>query len=317
MNKYIPTFQKVYNDYIREIKKYKENNILLIPPKKKFKKKKRKYFSKKKNDYKSKTARFSTCKRLELIDSSKNEFVLNHLKMEKPRKVTDNEQIKENINFNELPYSQAIKKDKRNVFQIFMSVIIEKLELVNLIYGEHKIKILLIYQYVLSLLIDLFLNCFLYTDEIVSNKYHNNGKLDFIVMLTISLLSNIINSIICNFLNLSKGVEERLDQIMEIKVEFSFLYAVNKFIKIIKIKAVLYFLVEIIIIVFSFYYIIIFCIIYKKSQISLLTNYLMSLLESLILTIIVCLFITVTRKIGINYFNKYIYNTSKYIDDAF
>ena len=130
-------------------------------------------------------------------------------------------------------------------------------------------------------------------------------------------MSNIINSIICNFLNFSRGVEERLDQIMEIKKEISYIFAFNKFIKLIKIKVMLYFLLEILIICFSFYYIIIFCIIYSNSQVILLTNYLMSLVESLDLTVIVCMFIVVTRKIGINYVNKKIYNTSKYINNIF
>ena len=196
-------------------------------------------------------------------------------------------------------------------------MIIEKLELVNLIIGGDKIKIVLIYQYILSLLIDLFLNAFLYTDELVSNKYHNNGKLDFIVLLTITLLSNLFNSIICNYLNFSKGVEERLEQIIEIKKEFNYLYAFNKFIKILKIKVMLYFLIEALIICFSFYYIIIFCILYNNSQISLLINYLMSILESLILSTFICIVIAVTRKVGINYLNKNIYNTSKYINNSF
>ena len=186
-----------------------------------------------------------------------------------------------------------------------------------MIFGQHKIIIVLIYQYILSLLIDLFLNAFLYIDEVVSNKYHNKGKLDLIVSLTLSILSNIINSIICNFLNFSRGVEERLDQIMEIKKEISYMFAFNKFIKLIKIKVMLYFLLEILINSFSFYYIIIFCIIYYNSQVSLLTNYLMSLVESLSLTVIVCMFIAVTRKMVIRYVNKKIFNTYKYINNAF
>ena len=318
MSKHFPTSEKVYNDYIREIRKNKKNSRLLVPPKKQNKKKSGRYSRNQIIDYKRKSARSLTCKHLDLIDSSKNNLELNtNLKIQKSRTIKIDEKIKENIQFNELPYSQAIKKDKRTIFTMFISVLIEKLESVNLICGEHKIVIILIYQYILSLLIDLFLNSFLYTDDVVSNKYHNNGNLDFIVSLTLSLLSNIINSIICNFLNFSKGVEERLEQIMEIKKEFNYLYAVDKFIKILNIKIMLYFLIEIFVACFSFYYIIIFCIIYNNSQLSLLTNYLMSLVESLILTIIVCIFIAVTRKIGINYLNKKIYNTSKYINDIF
>ena len=189
--------------------------------------------------------------------------------------------------------------------------------MVNFIVGEHKIKIILIYQYILSLLIDLFVNAFLYSDEIVSNKYHNNGELDLIVTLTLSLLSNIINSIICKYLNFSEGVEETLEQIMEIKKEFCYLYALNKFIKILKIKVRSYFFIEILIICFASYYIIIFCIIYYNSRISMLTNYLMSILESLILSIIISIIITITRKIGINYLSKNTYNTSKYLYNLF
>ena len=220
-------------------------------------------------------------------------------------------------NLNELPYFQAIKVDKRNIFSIFLSVLLEKIELIDLFAGKHKIVILLIFQYILSLLIDLFLNAFLYTDEVVSNKYHNNGQLDIIVSLTISLLSNIISSIICSVLNFSKGVEEKLEQIMEIKDQFHYLYAFNIFIKMVKIKVFLYFLMDIFIILFSFYYIIIFCIVYKKSQISLLINYLMSIVEALIVSIFVSIIVAITRTIGLKYAHKTFYNTSKYLNNNY
>ena len=313
MISHIPTFQRICNDFIGKSRNNKINNNkkLLVPPKKKNKRKRKNVYNKK-NINKKKIARPISFKQIDLIDSSNIKIVLKKEKTIKGEKTE-----KENYNFNELPFTQAIIKDKRNIFTIFISVIIQKLELVNLIIGEHKIKIVLIYQYILSLLTDLFFNAFLYTDEIVSNKYHNNGKLDFIVSLALSLLSNIINSIICYFLNFSKGVEERLEQILEIKIEFGYLFAFNKFIKILKIKVMLYFFIEILIICFCTYYIIIFCIIYYNSQISLLINYLMSSVESLILSIIVSILIAITRKIGIYYLSKNIYNTSKYLDNAF
>ena len=151
----------------------------------------------------------------------------------------------------------------------------------------------------------------------MSNKYHNNGQLDIIVSLTITLLSNIINSIICSVLNFSKGVEERLEQIMEIKDQFHYLYAFNSFIKMVKIKVILYFIMEIFIIIFSFYYIIIFCIVYKKSQVSLLINYLMSIAETLVVSIFVSIIVAITRRIGLKYAYKTFYNTSKYINDNY
>ena len=116
-----------------------------------------------------------------------------------------------------MTYSLAIREDKRNILQIFKSIIFPILELIYLIIGDEKIKEILILEFILSLFFNLFFNTFLYSDKIVSHKYHNNGKLDFIITLCLPLISNIIVSIICNYLNFSNKVEEGLEQLKEIK----------------------------------------------------------------------------------------------------
>ena len=72
----------------------------------------------------------------------------------------------------------AIYIDKRNIFQMFMSLIIQKLEFINLFFRNDKIKIMIVCEYILSLLINFFFNTLLYTDEVVFNKNHNNVELD-------------------------------------------------------------------------------------------------------------------------------------------
>ena len=72
--------------------------------------------------------------------------------------------------------------------------------------------------------------------------------------------------------------------------------------------------------IFSFimtYYLIIFCVVYKQSQKSLLINYLMSLLESIITTIGVSLIICLFRIIGLKCKIKSFYRTSVYFDKKF
>ena len=91
----------------------------------------------------------------------------------------------------------------------------------------------------------------------------------------------------------------------------------DKFFKYIKIKLFFFIIMEIIIIFCSFYYVVIFCIIYSKSILSLLTNFITSLFEGLLKNIIIIILIVITRKIGINFRNKYVFNTSKYIDENF
>ena len=233
------------------------------------------------------------------------------------------ELVEENIiifnieDFNELTYAQALKTDKRNIFQIFYSLIIQKLELIDLICGKHTIKLILFSEYILSFLFNFFFNTLLYSDEVISNKYHNNGELDLIVTLVLSLLSNIITSIVCYFINYSKGFDERYDFIKLIKIREHYIRNVCIFFKYLKIKFVVFFICEIILISGCYYYIVIFCIIYSKSKVSLIINYLTSLLEGLITSIGITIIILVTRKLGLICLSKNFYNTSKYINNKF
>ena len=91
----------------------------------------------------------------------------------------------------------------------------------------------------------------------------------------------------------------------------------NRFLRYLKIKCFIFFIKQIIIIAICYYYIVIFCIIYSYSKASLLFNYFSSLVEGLITSLAITIIIVITRKIGIVYSARYIYNTSKYINDRF
>ena len=236
-----------------------------------------------------------------------------------PNKIEENnEETNMEENLNELPYTQALIKDKRNIFRIFISFIFQKLDIIHFFYGDEKIKIIMIYEYIFSLLIKLFFNTFLYSDEVVSKKYHNNGNLDFVVSLILSLLSNIITSIICFYINFSEVLEEKIDLIIEIqKRKYFYIKNIIKLFKYIKLRFFINIITQLFIIPFIFYYIIIFCIVYNKSKASLINNYLISIVEDIIISIIISIIITISRKIGIVCLNRYFYNFSKYINSKF
>ena len=85
----------------------------------------------------------------------------------------------------------------------------------------------------------------------------------------------------------------------------------------ITIRVIIFFLIENVIIFSCTYYLFIFFTIYHKSQMSLLKNYIISLLEGWLINIFIALLIVIFRKLGIYFKNKYIYNISKYIDKNF
>ena len=162
-----------------------------------------------------------------------------------------------------------------------------------------------------------FFNALLYSDVIISHKYHNNGNLEFFFSLILSILSNIITSIVCFFIRYSNGVEEKLDEILNIMQENKFLTALNKYFTFFKYRMLFYIIIEIILVGICFYYIFIFSILYSKSQLSLIFNYIYSLIEGLITSLFITILIVITRQIGLNCSNSYLYNISKYFNDNF
>ena len=118
-------------------------------------------------------------------------------------------------------------------------------------------------------------------------------------------------------MNYSKGIEERAELIEEVRIEFHYLKNVSIFIKYLKLKFIFFFICEIILISGCFYYIVIFCTVYSRSRGSLMINYILSLVEGLITSIAISIIILITRKIGLSFLNKYLYNTSKYINNKF
>ena len=229
--------------------------------------------------------------------------------------INEEESKKNDEEINELPYTRAIILDKRSVFDLFKILLFYKLEIIYILFGNSNIKIILIGEYILSLLVNFFFNSLLYTDEVVSNKYHNNGQLDLLVTLSLSIISNIVTSIILHYIIFTKGIEARMEQLNEIKNESVYIKKIEQFLRFIKIKFICFFLSEVIVTSICYYYIVIFCIIYKNSKVSLLINYITSLAEGLITSVAMAILVLVTRKIGLSCLNKRFYNLSKYLNE--
>ena len=224
------------------------------------------------------------------------------------------EKKEENEDLNELPYSKAIREDKRNIFSTYFSFVVDKLELINIYFSDSRLKIILFEEFIVSLVINFFFNALLYTDNVVSNKYHNNGELDFIVTLLLSIVSNIVTSIFCYYTNYTRGIDERIKLIVDIRYDLHYFKNLKKLMLFLKIKFIFFFIGQLLSFATCIYYVVIFCILYSKSQGSLVINFAYSLLESLITAFALSFLIVITRKIGLSCLNKYFYNASKYLN---
>ena len=226
------------------------------------------------------------------------------------------EQQNQKEDYNNLPFNKAIIKDKRNIFQLLKEKIMDKLEIIGILISK-EIKELYLSKFFLFLLIDVTMTALLFSDSVISHKFHNNGQLDGIVNLTLSIASNLLSLLIEHYISLFIRYEEIIDQIKEIKKEKEFIKVSNRYYKIIIVQTIFFSFLSLDFILFCIYYLVVFCAIYPKSQISLLKAYFTSLIEGIVTNIIIAVFISGTRIYGIRFKNKYIFNTSNYIDQKF
>ena len=158
----------------------------------------------------------------------------------------------------------------------------------------------------------------IYTDDVVSQKFHNNGSIEFITSLSLSFISNIFSSLISSILGKLANYDEVLENIIKNAVirRSYFLYIV-KFKEYVLLKIILFFIVEIIINIYICYYMIIFCFVYQKSQGSIMINYIIGIAESILISLFLAIIISFLRYLSIIKKMKSFYNTSRYLFENF
>jgi len=194
----------------------------------------------------------------------KNIKILSNNKIEekKSNKIINSSEL------NNLSYFKAIKEDNRNFIKLYLSIFFNKIDLIQIIFfPEDYSNIFLLFNiYIIDLYIDLLMNGILYNDYAVSQKYHNNGTLGFMTSLIISLFSNIITNILIFFLKYLVDYHEIIDAIIkEIKRINIYFNIIMKLFKLITLKFIVLFIIEILLGLFMIYYLFIFGVITSKS----------------------------------------------------
>ena len=222
------------------------------------------------------------------------------------------------IDYNELTYFQAIKKDERNLAQIFISYFRNKFEIIQILFfpKEFSHKSLTLSLYLYELLLDLSFNALLFSDEVISQKYYNNGNLLFITSQILSISSNIISCFIVyitsNLINYYSTLEAAKQETKSQKKFYDIFIRISWFIYL---KITIFYIIIFISGIFCAYYLFIFCAIFKKIQKNLFLNYLIGILWSLLYKVIASILSTILRKISIYGKFKRLYFVSKYIDE--
>ena len=225
-------------------------------------------------------------------------------------------------------YREAIKYDKRSFCRIYYICILTKENILNiiLINSPLELKSLRICLLIFAYSCDFALNTLFYFNTNISDKYYYNGNNKFFYTIfnniSISVISTFISLVLLIFfkiLTTSKDSIEELFRKEERKMRKDSNYMVNfikrkqilmnvyEIIKILKIKIIIFFIFEFSIMLFFFYFVTAFCEVYKQSQISWISDSLVSFFLSFPIEFGTAFLIAVFYKISVKKKCKLLY----------
>ena len=245
------------------------------------------------------------------MHASSNELIKEEPKDEKE------EDKDEDDDLDKLPFGTALEKDNRTLPQMFWFIFISKLEFLNIVVfpGPFDIVSINISVYLFSLALDFTMNAMLFSDDVISDKYHT-GEVSFLTSFLLSLFSNIIGYI------LSYGVVKlsvfsfAFEEIKEeVKQRDKYIVLAYKMLKIIKNRIIIVFVLEFVIELGCIYYVTIFCTVYHSSQKNWFFDCLTGIGISIATSIGIAVLVAFFRYLGLKQNIKMIYNVSKYLNE--
>ena len=289
---------------INEIEKKEEkndNNEIIMPPpketiKKKFKRKKR---NKKRSD--SRIITDSQRPKADLIIMNENNNNINEAlygfnmdnhdnvinENSNKKNQDENKKNKNEIEYtddeiNEFSYDIAIKHDKRTYFQYYISLLKTKHDIIFTFFysKDYNARTIKIELFFIGFTLNYTVNALFYDDESFHKLFEFEGSFDFLYQIPKIILSSLISmilNIVIKYFSLSNDDIIKLKQNKKKSPEDGV-----EFMRKLKFKFILYFIISFIVLLFFWYYLSMFGAIYKNTQYHLLIDTLISLVLSFI-----------------------------------
>ena len=233
-----------------------------------------------------------------------------------------------NYNLNNYNYEEAIKYEKRSYPRIFFIFLMNAEKILNtFVYKQPlELKPLRICIFLFNISCDIAFNAFFYLADNISEKYHYKGSNQFLFSLTnnltISIASAVIGFILIFFFQnlvqstdkikkLFKDEEDLMKKDKEYKVDNPKKKEIEtkiiNILKCLKLKIIIFFVLELIFMLFFLYYITAFCHVYKSTQISWMYDILITYGFSFLVSLGISFIFSITYFIAYKYKIKNLY----------
>jgi hypothetical protein len=236
--------------------------------------------------------------------------------------------IESKILLDNYDYEEAIKYDKRSFMNIYYICLLAKENILNIFLINSPLELRSI-RWIIFILIyscDFALNTVFYFNDHISDKYHYEGNHLYLFTtfnnFFISLISTFLSFSIVNSLQLLTNSKDEVEELFRIeekkmrqnqKYKVSFkrrkqilktIYEINRKLKI---KIIIFIILEFLIMLFFFYFVTAFCEVYRNTQISWLIDSFVSFILSFPMEFLYAFFIAIFYKISIQFQIKWLY----------
>ena len=232
---------------------------------------------------------------------------------------------------NNYEYETAIVYENRSFWRILYIIFLAKDNLLNTFILESPLesKPLRICLFIFTYASDLALNSLFYFSDNISDKYHYSGKYLFwftlfnnmIISVISTLLSIILGIILSSLANSKSSLEKQFKKEEEKLIEnpnyvvsaerkSEIIKSITKSLKCLKIKMILFIIIDFLILLFFYYFATAFCSVYQGTQTSWITDAIVSFIISFPIEFTIALVITIFYKISIKYKIKWLYKIS-------
>ena len=217
-----------------------------------------------------------------------------------------------------LSYDLALQYDKRTYCKYYLSLLKTKHNLIFALFNsnDYNSRIIKIDLFFIGFSISYFVNGLFYDDDTMHKIYKSKGRYNLEAKIPIIIYSTMISSIFKTLLALLALSNDAIISFKQNKSKINLMKREEDLLNKLTIKFILYFIISFLFLVFFWYYISMFGVIYRNTQIHLLKDTLISFGLSLIYPFGIYLFPIFFRVSSLNNSNnkkECLYNFSKFL----
>ena len=233
-------------------------------------------------------------------------------------------------------YKLATKYEARGFWLIFLICLYHKQNIMHTFFFKSCLELqsLRICLFIFSYSCDLSLNALFYFNSKISDRYHYTGNnlylFSLINNITITISSTLLSTVLryslkyltnskCKIENIFREEEKKIRESKKINISQTekneILSKIIEILKTLKIKNIIFIIVEFLLMCFFSYYIMAFCAVYKGTQLSWLCDSLTSILISNLLDFLIAFAIAGVYTASVTYKIEFLYKICLFIYD--